>query len=80
MLVSSVVSEYKNHIDQALSELLEKLTDNSSYSETYGRASLRLIDALRYSVEDAGKRIRPTLALLAAEAVLGSKIGTKTQR
>ena len=72
MLVSSRVSEYKNHIDKALSELLDKLTDNSAYSETYGHASFRLIEALRYSVEDAGKRIRPTLALLAAEAVMES--------
>ncbi len=70
MLETPTLSQYKTTVDKALTELLNKLTDaRSGFS---GRASLRLLDSVRYSVEDAGKRIRPTLALLAAEAVLGS--------
>ncbi len=69
MLETPTLNQYKTTVDKALTELLNKLTDaRSGFS---GRASLRLLDSVRYSVEDAGKRIRPTLALLAAEAVLG---------
>jgi len=74
MQTTTILSDYKTTIDKALSELLTKLTDaRSGFS---GRASLRLLDSVRYSVEDAGKRIRPTLALLAAEAVLESGLVT----
>ncbi len=74
MQTTSVLNDYKTSVDKALTELLNKLTDaRSGFS---GRASLRLLDSVRYSVEDAGKRIRPTLALLAAEAVIESKPGT----
>ncbi len=67
----TLLAEYKNSIDQALRDLLDKLTE-SDYADLQSRASLRLLDALRYSVEDAGKRIRPILSLITAEAVLGS--------
>lgn len=72
MLATSFISEYKQAIDKAIINLLDNLTEPSSGFA--GRASLRLLESLRYSTQDAGKRIRPILCLLAAEAVLGTKL------
>ncbi len=73
-----LLEEYKSKFNQNLDLLLDRLADtDGDYSDLYARASLRLLDALRYSVVDAGKRIRPILSLLTAEAVAAKELSLK---
>lgn len=68
--LKKIITDYKSELDLELSKLLKDPTlDNFKSSE--------LLKSIQYSVNNGGKRLRPILSLLTAEAILAKEITVK---
>lgn len=69
---SEVLSSYKEAFEAELQALLDEVQDSEKLKteKFFGKD---LIDSIKYSIENGGKRLRPILSLLSAQAVLHSK-------
>jgi geranylgeranyl diphosphate synthase, type II len=68
--LKKIITDYKSELDLELNKLLEDPTlGNFKSSE--------LLKSIQYSVKNGGKRLRPILSLLTAEAILEKEIAVK---
>lgn len=74
--IKDLVKDYQPDIESALEKLFKEdiaATSNLILGSNNEFPAAKLLDSIKYSVLDGGKRLRPILSLITAEAILDSQ-------